>query len=127
MPESPIDKLRNDSLAASITEVLRTVFDPEIPVNIYDLGLVYDIAVDGDSVHLKMTLTSPNCPVAGALVSQVESRIRAIDGVSEARVELVWDPPWTPARMSEAARLELNMEGDDPPRKRETMFNIGRR
>ncbi len=127
MPESPIDKLKNESLAASITEVLRTVFDPEIPINIYDLGLIYDIAVDGGNVDLKMTLTSPNCPVAGALVSQVESRIKAINGVETAAVELVWDPPWTPARMSEAARLELNMEGDEMPKKRESFFDIGRR
>jgi FeS assembly SUF system protein len=79
-------------------------------VDIYDLGLIYDVDVDAaGAVRIQMTLTSPACPVAGSLPPEVESRIRAVDGVTNVSVELVWDPPWTPERMSEAARLQLNM------------------
>jgi FeS assembly SUF system protein len=93
-----------------IIAALRTCFDPEIPVNIYELGLVYDIDVSpsGD-VLLRMTLTSPACPVAGSLPPEVQAKVAAIPGVKSAKVDLVWDPPWTPERMSEAARLELGM------------------
>lgn len=91
-------------------EVLRTCYDPEIPVNIYELGLVYKVDIDpGGSVVIEMTLTSPMCPVAGAILAEVESKVRAIDGVAGASVVLVWDPPWSPDRMSEAARLQLNL------------------
>lgn len=101
------DKL---SLEGKITEVLRTCYDPEIPVNIYDLGLVYELAVgDEGDVKVKMTLTAPSCPVAGSLVSEVEQKLSAIEGVSHATVDLVWEPPWDPGKMSEAARLELGM------------------
>ncbi len=89
---------------------MESVYDPEIPVNIYELGLIYkvDISPSGD-VAIEMTLTSPACPVAGELPGEVETRVREVDGVSEVVVELVWDPPWTPDRMTEAARLELGM------------------
>jgi FeS assembly SUF system protein len=93
-----------------IIAALRTCYDPEIPVNIYELGLIYDINVNpsGDVV-LNMTLTSPACPVAGSLPPEVQAKIAAIPGVKSAKVEVVWDPPWTPERMSEAAKLQLGM------------------
>ncbi len=91
-----------------IVSALRTVYDPEIPVDIYELGLIYDIDVaDGGAVKIRMTLTSPACPVAGSLPGEVESKVRAIPGVSSAQVELVWDPPWDQDKMSEAARVKL--------------------
>lgn len=94
-----------------VIEALKTVYDPEIPVNIYDLGLIYQIEVDPQTsaVHVKMTLTAPGCPVAGTLPAEVQRRIEAIPDVSEAVVELVWDPPWTKDRMSQAALLELGL------------------
>ncbi len=99
------------SLRDRVVESLQTCFDPEIPVNIYELGLVYDIVTDETvgSVQVRMTLTSPMCPVAGSLPPEVENKIRALPGVTAARVDVVWDPPWTPERMSEAAKLQLNM------------------
>ena len=97
-------------LEEKIIEALRTVFDPEIPVNIYDIGLVYgiDIQADGD-VHIQMTLTSPMCPVAEQLPVEVEARVRAVEGVESVIVEIVWEPPWSPEKMSEAAKLQLGM------------------
>jgi len=93
-----------------VVGVLKTCFDPEIPVNIYELGLIYEIKVDpANAVSVKMTLTSPMCPVAGSLPPEVEGKIKKISGVSAVKVELVWDPPWSPALMSEAAKLQLNM------------------
>jgi FeS assembly SUF system protein len=93
-----------------VVETLRSCYDPEIPVNVYELGLIYDIDVKpGAVVAIRMTLTSPACPVAGSLPPDVEARVRAIPGVSEARVEVTWDPPWGPDKMTEAARLQLNM------------------
>ena len=93
-----------------VIEVLKTVYDPELPVNIYELGLIYEISVAEDnSVHVKMTLTAPACPVAGSLPPEVERRIETIDEVPRAKVEVVWDPPWTKDRMSEAALLELGL------------------
>jgi FeS assembly SUF system protein len=98
------------TLRESIVAALKTVYDPEIPVDIYELGLIYEINIDeSKNVHAAMTLTSPGCPVAGILPGEVEMKIRAVEGVGDVRVELVWDPPWTPDRMSEVARLELNM------------------
>lgn len=95
-------------LKEAIIEVLQTCYDPEIPVNIYELGLIYDVHVaEGNRAFVKMTLTSPACPVAGTLPGEVESKIRALPGISEARVEVVWDPPWNMDMMSEAAKLEL--------------------
>jgi FeS assembly SUF system protein len=96
------------ALEIEVIEALSTVYDPEIPVNIYELGLIYDLDVSADGrVKVLMTLTSPACPVAGSLPGEVEAKVRDIEGVSDVTVELVWDPPWTPDRMTEAARLEL--------------------
>ncbi len=96
------------TLEARVVEALRGIFDPEIPVNIYDLGLIYkiDVSPDGD-VHVTMSLTTPNCPVAGSMPAEVERRVAAVGGVREVTVDLVWDPPWTKDMMTEAARLEL--------------------
>lgn len=94
----------------SIVEALKTVFDPEIPVDIYELGLIYDIALQEDgTVKLKMTLTAPGCPVAGSLPIEVKNKVESVAGVTSADVELVWDPAWNPSMMSEAARLQLGM------------------
>ncbi len=91
-----------------VIEVLKTCFDPEIPVNIYELGLVYAVEVGpGGAVTIRMTLTSPACPVAGSLPPEVEEKVRSVPGVSDSRVELVWDPPWNPSLMTEAAKLQL--------------------
>lgn len=91
-----------------IIEVLKTIFDPEIPVNIYDLGLVYEVNVFPDgNVEIVMTLTSPNCPVAGTLPGEVEEKVKAVAGVKEVTLELVFDPPWNQEMMSEEAKLEL--------------------
>ena len=97
-------------LKARVIEAISQVYDPEIPVNIYELGLIYrlDVARDG-SVEVDMTLTSPACPVAGSLPGDVEARVREVEGVNDVHIELVWDPPWTPEKMTEAARLELGM------------------
>ena len=93
-----------------VIDALRTVYDPEIPVNIYEIGLVYEVnATEDGAVHVLMTLTSPTCPVAESLPPEVERTVAAVDGVSSARVEITWDPPWDPDMMSEAARLELGM------------------
>jgi len=93
-----------------VVEVLRTVFDPEIPINIYELGLVYNVDVGpAADVVIRMTLTSPACPVAGTLPPEVENKVRAIPGVTSAKVDLVWDPPWSMENISEAAKLEIGM------------------
>jgi len=90
--------------------VLRTCYDPEIPVNIYDLGLVYELKVEpSGQVSIKMTLTAAGCPVAGYLPGEIEQKVKAIPGVAGASVELVWDPPWDMSRMTEAARLQLGL------------------
>ncbi len=104
------DEADRGRLEAGVIAALRTVFDPEIPVNIYDLGLVYglDVAADG-KVHVRMTLTAPGCPVAQTFPGMVADVLRQVPGVREVDVELVWDPPWSPASMSEAARLQLGM------------------
>jgi FeS assembly SUF system protein len=93
---------------SDVIEAIKTVYDPEIPVDIYELGLIYDIHVspEGD-VMIRMTLTSPACPAAVALPGEVETKVRELSSVREVIVDIVWDPPWTPERMSEAARLEL--------------------
>jgi FeS assembly SUF system protein len=99
-----------DDLKSKVIEVLRTCYDPEIPVDIYELGLVYNVNVDpSGNVVITMTLTSPGCPVAGTLPVEIEDKVMSIDGVNKARVDIVWDPPWTPDRMTEAARLTLGM------------------
>lgn len=95
-------------LRERVEAVLRTIYDPEIPVNIYELGLIYELDVtDKGVVDIKMTLTAPNCPAAGMMPAEVEAKVCAVDGVTSTNVELVWDPPWDKSRMSEAARLEL--------------------
>jgi FeS assembly SUF system protein len=98
------------TLEERVLAALRTCYDPEIPVNICELGLIYELKIDpsGD-VFIRMTLTSPGCPVADSLVREVRSRVEAVPGVTSARVELVWDPPWDRSRMSEAALLELGL------------------
>lgn len=99
-----------DSVEAAIVEALKTVFDPEIPVNIYEMGLIYDLHVAPDGqVQIKMTLTSPGCPVAGTLPGEVKDKVESVAGVAAAEVEIVWDPVWNPSMMSEAARLDLGM------------------
>ncbi len=97
-------------LRARVEAALHQVYDPEIPVDIYELGLIYGLEISPDGVvDIRMTLTTPNCPAAAAMPGEVESRVAAVEGVREARVEIVWDPPWDQSRMSEAARLELGL------------------
>jgi FeS assembly SUF system protein len=97
-------------LEAPIIEMLHTCFDPEIPVDIYELGLIYGIDIEpSGEVKIRMTLTSPGCPVAGSLPGEVEAKVRSVPGVTAAKVELVWDPPWCMDNMSEAAKLQLGM------------------
>jgi FeS assembly SUF system protein len=104
------DVLNAQELQEQVIDVLRNVYDPEIPVNIYELGMVYNIDIDASgAVAIRMTLTSPGCPVVGSLPAEVEDRVRSIEGVTSAMVDLVWDPPWTPEMMSEAAKLQLGM------------------
>ena len=104
------DPDRQSVLMPEIVKALRTVFDPEIPVNIYDLGLIYEIIVDrGSGVGIRMTLTAPACPAAQFLPGQVRAAVEAIADVTEVTVDVVWDPPWTRDRMSDAARLQLGM------------------
>ena len=93
-----------------IVEAVKTVFDPEIPVNIYELGLIYDVDVDPDgATRIRMTLTTPMCPAAEELPPEVETKARSVEGVTSVQLDLVWEPPWSPDMMSEAARLELGM------------------
>ncbi len=110
MESSPLDNLNAQATEAVVIEVLRTIYDPELPINIYEMGLIYGIDVGADDVvTIRMTLTTPACPAAESLPPEVASKVKAIAGVTDARVELVWDPPWTPERMSEAARLEAGL------------------
>lgn len=97
-------------LVAAVVEVLKSIYDPEIPVDIYELGLIYDVKIseDGDAV-ITMTLTTPHCPVAESLPNEVELRVLSVPGIRDAVVSLVWDPPWDPSKMSDEARLELGM------------------
>ena len=97
------------NLKEKIIENIKKVFDPEIPVNIYELGLIYDIKIDEGDVEVIMTLTSPFCPVAGSLPKEVAARVSEVEGVKKANVELVFEPPWTMDLMSNEAKLELNM------------------
>ncbi len=98
-----------DELRTRVIDALKTVYDPEIPVNIYDLGLIYDVSFHGAFVHVDMTLTAPGCPVAHTFPGMVERSVELVPGISGAAVELVWDPPWTSDLISEAARLELGL------------------
>lgn len=98
-------ELKNDAII-----VIQDIFDPEIPVNIYDLGLIYEVNVDpSNNIHVLMTLTSPSCPVAESLPGEVKTKLKEIDGVNEVEVELTFEPPWTTELMTEAAKLELGM------------------
>lgn len=108
--ERPTPDEGNPALREQVLEALKTVRDPEIPVNLVDLGLIYELIVNKDGViYVEMTLTTPACPVAGALPGQVRDAISAVPGVQEARVKLVWTPPWDKNRMSEEAKLELGL------------------
>ncbi len=98
------------ALGERVIEALRSVYDPEIPVNIYELGLIYKIDVEDDNtVVIDMTLTSPHCPVAESLPGEIAARVREVEGVKDCRVNIVWDPPWSPAMMTEEAQLELGL------------------
>jgi FeS assembly SUF system protein len=104
------DQARTDALKPAILDAIRTVFDPEIPVNIMELGLVYDVWVDAAGVAgIRMTLTAPGCPAAQSLPVEVAQKVKAVPGVSDARVDVVWDPPWSKDRMSDAAKLQLGL------------------
>ncbi len=93
-----------------IVAALKTVYDPEIPVDIYELGLIYDVKVENRHAHATMTLTAPGCPVAEIMPGMVEQALTMVDGIDTATAEVVWEPPWDPSKMSEAARLELGMD-----------------
>lgn len=104
------EPITGDTLEEQVVSALRAVYDPEIPVNIYDLGLIYEIDIrDGRHVDIRMTLTAPACPVAGSMPGAVERAVTRVPGIETAHVELVWDPPWTQERMSDEARLELGL------------------
>ena len=104
------DAARTEALKPAILDAIRTVFDPEIPVNIMELGLVYDVWVDAAGVAgVRMTLTAPGCPAAQSLPVEVARKVKAVPGVSDAKVDVVWDPPWTKDRMSDAAKLQLGL------------------
>jgi FeS assembly SUF system protein len=104
------DAVRTLTMQPQIVEVLATIFDPEIPVNIYELGLIYDFAVDSNNaVAVRMTLTSPGCPAAQSLPVEVVTKLKQLPGVTDAQVDIVWDPPWSMNLMSDAAKLQLGM------------------
>jgi FeS assembly SUF system protein len=108
-PAAPAGDVPQGNLTEAVIEALRGIFDPEIPVNIYDLGLVYGVEDDAGHVTVTMTLTTPHCPVAESMPGEVELRVMAVPGVASCDVNLVWDPPWDPMKMSDEARLELGM------------------
>lgn len=104
------EPITGETLQDQIISALRTVYDPEIPVNIFDLGLIYLIKItNGKHIHIEMTLTAPACPVAGSMPGAVERAVKRVPGIETVDVELVWEPPWGPERMSDEARLELGM------------------
>ena len=105
-----MESINETIIEAQVIEALRTSFDPEIPINIYEMGLIYDLKVGGDgAVGIQMTLTSPHCPAVQSLPAEIESKVREVQGVSDVKIDLVWEPPWDPSKMSEAARLQLGM------------------
>jgi FeS assembly SUF system protein len=110
-PAAPaVDLPPEATLEERVVAVIKTIFDPELPVNIHELGLIYSLDVTpAGEVAIQMTLTSPNCPVAGSLPGEVQRKVAAVPGVTSAKVDLVWEPPWTKERMSEAALLELGL------------------
>jgi FeS assembly SUF system protein len=107
-----------EALRKQVIQVLRSCYDPEIPVNIYDLGLIYGLEVEPPGkVSIVMTLTAPNCPVAGSLPEAVKLKVGQVQGVADVNVALTWDPPWNPSKMSDAAKLQLGFDAvDEPPR-----------
>jgi FeS assembly SUF system protein len=110
VPTDHLKSIENKLLEGKIIEAIRQVYDPEIPVNIYELGLIYSIDIaDDKSVKIRMTLTAPGCPVAGSLPGEVASRVESVPEVKEAEVELVWEPPWDKSMMSEVAQLQLGL------------------
>ena len=108
-PPKPATGEPDGELYESVIAALKDIFDPEIPVNIYDLGLIYGVEVDEGHVHVNMTLTTPHCPVAETMPTEVELRVGSVPGVGVVDVNLVWDPPWDPGKMTDEARLELGM------------------
>ena len=110
-----------DTLRDKVVTALRTVHDPELPVNIYDLGLIYTLDIDDTAVRVTMTLTAPNCPVADQIVEDVRKSVSGVEGVSDTKVELVFDPPWSTEKMSDDGRLELLAMGVDPDRAKESL------
>ena len=105
-----MESINQTIIEAEVIEALRTIFDPEIPVNVYELGLIYlvDVGSEG-AVAIRMTLTSPHCPAVQSMPAEIEAKVRTISGVSDVSIDLVWDPPWDQSKMSEAARLQLGM------------------
>jgi len=107
---TPVTAADSEALRERIVETLRSIYDPEIPVNIYEIGLIYSVDIDpANAVNIQMTLTSPACPAAGTLPGEVEDKTRRVEGVTDVKVDLVWEPTWTPALMSETAKLQLGM------------------
>jgi FeS assembly SUF system protein len=105
-----METLNETVIEAEVLDALRTCFDPEIPVNIYELGLIYDVHVDSTGmVTIKMTLTSPHGPAAQSLPAEIEGKVKVVPGVTDVKIDIVWEPPWDPSKMSEAARLQLGM------------------
>ena len=109
-PQSASPAAPGGDLYEAVIDALKDIFDPEIPVNIYDLGLIYGVDIDeGGGAHVTMTLTTPHCPVAESMPGEVELRVASVPGIRDAEVNLVWDPPWGPDKMTDEARLELGM------------------
>jgi FeS assembly SUF system protein len=105
-----MESINETIIEAQVLDALRTCYDPEIPVNIYELGLIYGVHVnDAGLVEITMTLTSPHCPAVQSLPAEIEAKVKELSGVSGVKIDLVWDPPWEPDKMSEAARLQLGM------------------
>jgi len=105
-----MESLNETVMEAEVLDALRTCFDPEIPVNIYELGLIYNVHVDSTgNVTITMTLTSPHCPAAQSLPAEIEGKVKVVPGVTDVKIDIVWEPPWDPSKMSEAARLQLGM------------------
>ena len=105
-----METINETIIEAQVIEALRSCFDPEIPVNIYEMGLIYDLKISPEGpVTIQMTLTSPNCPAAQSLPAEIEAKVRTVPGVTDVKIDIVWDPPWDMSKMSEAARLQLGM------------------
>lgn len=106
---APVEAAGDEAVQEAIIDAIKEIYDPEIPVNIYDLGLIYNVEVNGGHAVVTMTLTTPHCPVAESMPGEVELRVGSVPGVGDAEVNLVWDPPWGPDKMTDEARLELGM------------------